>query len=86
MKKLIILFILTSSFLSAQEKPADEIAAAAANATNPLAFVTKLQLQPNYIFKDNDATQINITSRIIQPTGSIGLPFIIFIDGKNSFT
>jgi len=76
MKKLAVLFLLLSTFLYAQEKPADEIAAAAANATNPLAFVTKLQVQPNYIFKDNDATQINLTLRIIQPTATIGLPFI----------
>ncbi len=76
MKKLFILFILFSSLLNAQEEPDDEIAAAAANATNPLAFVTKLQVQPNHTWKDNDASQINITSRIVQPTGTIGLPFI----------
>ena len=75
MKKLAILFFMVSAFLYAQEKPADEIAAAAANATNPLAFVTKLQVQPNYTWKDNDANQINITSRIVQPTGTLGLPF-----------
>lgn len=76
MRNLAIVFSMVSVFLNAQEKLADEIAAASANATNPLAFVTKLQVQPNYIFKDNEATQINVTSRIIQPTGSLGLPFI----------
>jgi hypothetical protein len=49
---------------------------AAANAANPLAFVTKLQVQPNFTWKEDKARQINLTSRIIQPTGSIGLPFI----------
>ena len=49
---------------------------AAANATNPLAFVTKLQVQPNFTWKDHGARQINLTSRIIQPTASLGLPFI----------
>jgi len=49
---------------------------AASNSTNPLAFVTKLQFQPNYTFKDGGGDQISIVSRIIQPTGSIGLPFI----------
>jgi len=76
-KTLIILFLLClCGQVNAQEQPADELAAAAANATNPLAFVTKLQVQPNYIFKDNNATQINVTSRIIQPTATLGLPFI----------
>ncbi len=76
MKKLIGLFFLLGSFINAQEKQEDEKAVAAANATNPLAFVTKLQVQPNYIFKDSDATQINLTLRIMQPTATIGLPFI----------
>ena len=78
MKKIILLLyvICFCGFVTAQEKPADEIAAAAANATNPLAFVTKLQVQPNYILKENEATQINVTSRIIQPTATLGLPFI----------
>lgn len=76
MKKLTLLFILTSLFLCAQEKTSDEIAAAAANATNPLAFITKLQVQPNHTCKGNDASQINVTSRIVQPTGTLGLPFI----------
>jgi hypothetical protein len=49
---------------------------AASNATNPMAFVTKLQLQPNFVWKDQKARQLALTSRIIQPTGSIGLPFI----------
>ncbi len=61
----------------AQEKKTDAgLGEAAANATNPLAFVTKLQLQPNFTYKGDQARQINLTTRIIQPTGSIGLPFI----------
>lgn len=49
---------------------------AAADAVNPLAFVTKFQLQPNYTFMDNGGEQLNFVSRIMQPSASIGLPFI----------
>ena len=49
---------------------------AAANATNPMAFVTKLQVQPNFTWKGDMARQINLTTRIVQPTASVGLPFI----------
>ena len=59
---------------------------AAANATNPLAFVTKLQVQPNFTWKDNNGRQINLTSRIIQPTGSVGLPFIKSKDPSKIYT
>lgn len=86
-RTLIILFLLCfCGQVNAQEKPTDELATAASNATNPLAFVTKLQVQPNYIFKDNDATQINITSRIVQPTGTLGLPFIKSKDPSKVYT
>jgi hypothetical protein len=61
----------------AQEKPADTgLGDAAANATNPMAFITKLQVQPNFTWKDDKARQLNLTSRIVQPTASILLPFI----------
>jgi hypothetical protein len=73
------LFITLSSLFSAeaQDKTAESsIGEAASNATNPLAFVTKLQVQPNFTWKDQKARQINVTSRIIQPTATIGLPFI----------
>ena len=88
MKKFIIILFLFSicGVLKAQDQPADEIAAAAANATNPLAFVTKLQVQPNHTWKDNDASQINITSRIVQPTGTLGLPFIKSKDPSKIYT
>jgi len=59
----------------AQEQESD-VKGAAQNATNPLAFVTKLQVQPNYSFKDNGGDQLILISRIMQPTKSIGLPFI----------
>ena len=49
---------------------------AAANAVNPVAFITKLQVQPNFTWKGDKARQINLTSRIIQPTTSVLLPFI----------
>nr|WP_214460635.1 hypothetical protein [Flavihumibacter fluvii] len=61
----------------AQEKTAESgLDDAAANAVNPMAFVTKLQLQPNFTWKEEKARQINLTTRIVQPTPSIGLPFI----------
>ena len=59
---------------------------AAANATNPLAFVTKLQVQPNFTWKDNGGRVLNVTSRIIQPTTSIGLPFIKSKDPSKVYT
>ncbi len=63
--------------VNAQEKVVDNnLGAAAANAVNPMAFVTKLQLQPNFTWKEDKARQINLTTRIVQPTPSIGLPFI----------
>ena len=49
---------------------------AAANAVNPVAFITKLQVQPNFTWKDEKARQLNLTSRIIQPTTSVLMPFI----------
>jgi len=59
---------------------------AAANAANPLAFVTKLQVQPNFTWKGDKARQINLTSRIIQPTGSLLLPFIKSKDPSKVYT
>jgi hypothetical protein len=60
----------------AQQEDNSNIEEAASQATNPLAFITKFQVQPNYTFKDNSGTQFNLTTRIVQPTQSIGLPFI----------
>ncbi|MFZ1460012.1 MAG: hypothetical protein WAU38_04375, partial [Ignavibacteria bacterium] len=76
MKILIIalIFFLFNIKLNAQNKGDEENAAS--NATNPLAFVTKLQFQPNYNFLDEGGDQLSLISRIIQPTESIGLPFI----------
>lgn len=59
---------------------------AASNATNPMAFVTKLQVQPNFTWKEDKARQINLTTRIIQPTGSVGLPFIKSMDPAKVYT
>ncbi len=73
--KLIIALLIQQSAI-AQEEENSGMADAASNATNPLAFITKFQVQPNYTFKDNSATQFNLTTRIVQPTKSIGLPFI----------
>jgi hypothetical protein len=83
------LFITLSSLFSAeaQDKTAESnIGDAASNATNPLAFVTKLQIQPNFIWKEDKARQIILTTRIIQPTGSIGLPFIKSKDPSKIYT
>lgn len=75
--KNILLLVLTLFFLSANaQEEKSSLSDAASDATNPLAFVTKLQLQPNFTWKDNDGRQVNLTTRIIQPTASIGLPFI----------
>jgi hypothetical protein len=72
---------------SAQEKTADSgLDNAAANATNPMAFVTKLQVQPNFVWKKEMARQLVLTTRIIQPTGSIGLPFIKSKDPSKVYT
>jgi len=80
-------FLLLGLNAFTQEQPTDGgLGEAASNATNPMAFVTKLQLQPNFTWKDGDATQINLTTRIIQPTGSIGLPFIKSKDPSKIYT
>jgi hypothetical protein len=63
--------------VSAQEKPDEKgLGDAATNAVNPVAFVTKLQIQPNFTWKKEKARQINLTNRIFKPSASIGLPFI----------
>ena len=75
-KNLLIIAVLmmSSSFTFAQEK--SDVQKAADNATNPLAFVTKFQIQPNYTFKDGGGDQVILITRIMQPSKSIGLPFI----------
>ncbi len=70
----IVFLIMYSSLASAQEE--SDVQKAADNATNPLAFVTKFQIQPNYAFKDGGGDQLILISRIMQPSKSIGLPFI----------
>ncbi|HMQ67732.1 MAG TPA: hypothetical protein PKA90_02300 [Ignavibacteria bacterium] len=59
---------------------------AAANATNPLAFVTKLQFQPNYSWKDEGGDQLSLISRISKPTKTLGLPFIKSKDPSKVYT
>ena len=79
--------LLNGIYSNAQEKSAEGgLGEAASNATNPMAFVTKLQVQPNFTWKDGDARQINLTTRIIQPTGSVGLPFIKSKDPSKIYT
>ncbi len=84
-KLLLLGAVLCSSSLLAQEQESD-VKGAAQNATNPLAFVTKLQLQPNYSFKDNGGDQLTLITRIMQPTKSIGLPFIKSKDPSKVYT
>ncbi len=72
--------------MSQDESAGDGVNEAAANATNPLAFVTKLQVQPNFTWMDNNGRQLNLTSRIIQPSKSIGLPFFKSNDPSKVYT
>jgi hypothetical protein len=75
MKKMKFSVFLVFIFLiarPAQAQPAE----AAADAVNPVAFVTKLQVQPNFTWKEEKARQLNLTMRLIQPTTTVGLPFI----------
>lgn len=85
MKRFIYLIALLFTYtIVAQEK--SDVKKAAANATNPLAFVTKLQFQPNYTLKDNGGDQLVMISRIMQPSKSIGLPFIKSKDPSKIYT
>ena len=70
----IAILIITSSLALAQEE--SDVKKAADNATNPLAFVTKFQIQPNYTYKNGGGNQLILVSRIMQPSKTIGLPFI----------
>lgn len=80
----IILFCSINFNLYGQKENEEE--SAASNATNPLAFVTKIQFQPNYVFKDPNGDQLSIISRISQPTQTIGLPFISSKNPKKVYT
>jgi hypothetical protein len=71
-----ILAFLGLIFLVHKTKAQEGVTEAAGNATNPLAFVTKLQMQPNLTWKGEKARILNLTTRIIQPTPTILLPFI----------
>ena len=73
------LWIFHSAFAQAPANAGND--EAAANAANPLAFVTKLQFQPNFTFKNGGGDQLTLISRIIQPSASMGLPFI---ESKNA--
>lgn len=81
-----IIFLLFSIFVVSQETQESDVQGAAQNATNPLAFVTKLQVQPNYTFKDNGGDQLILINRIIQPTKTVGLPFIKSKDPSKVYT
>ncbi len=83
-QQLFIILLLLSAIAIAQEK--SDVQKAAANATNPLASVTKLQIQPNYTFKDNGGDQLSMYIRIMQPSETIGLPFIKSKDPSKIYT
>lgn len=89
-KKNCLLFFFLLGFLGlcAQEAASgdSDLAEAAANAANPLAFVTKLQFQPNYTWKDGGGDQFSLIARILQPTATIGLPFIKSDDPSKVYT
>ncbi|MGH7495808.1 MAG: hypothetical protein ACREOO_25910 [bacterium] len=78
MRKLFAVLLITipPSLAYAQPSGADQQAEAAANAANPLAFVTKLQVQPNYPFLDGGGDQLSLINRIIQPARTVEVPFI----------
>jgi hypothetical protein len=87
MNKIIFFLLIFSCFISmAQEKEESDVSKAAQNATNPLAFVTKLQFQPNYTLKDNGGDQFLLINRIMQPSKTIGLPFIESKDPSKVYT
>ena len=76
---IILICLLFFSFMQikAQVRAVEgNLGTAASNAANPLAFITKLQMQPNFTWKGDKARQLNLTTRIVQPSSSIGLPFI----------
>lgn len=81
---IVLLFLFFTYITSAQE--ASDVQKAAASATNPLAFITKLQFQPNYTTKDNGGNQLVMISRIMQPSKTIGLPFIKSKDPSKIYT
>ena len=83
-KTISFLFLFSTALLLAQEE--SDVSKAAGNATNPLAFVTKLQFQPNYTLKDNGGDQLVMISRIMQPSKTIGLPFIKSKDPSKIYT
>ena len=82
----IVLFFLSFSVIAQEDDKHTEASKAADDATNPLAFVTKLQFQPNYTFKDNGGDQFVLISRIMQPSKTIGLPFIKSKDPSKIYT
>jgi hypothetical protein len=87
-RRYVLLFsiLMNAQFLCAQEKENEVLDEAAANATNPVAFVTKLQVQPNFAWKPDDARQISLVTRLIQPAGNIGLPFFRSKDPSKIYT
>lgn len=71
-----LLLGLWCSIASLSQVKEEEKNSAAALATNPLAYVTKLQFQPVFTFLDNGGKQLAIFNRIVRPSKSLGLPFI----------
>lgn len=55
-KKIFVIFFLFTIIITAQEE--SDVQQAAVHATNPIAFVTKLQFQPNYTLKDNGGDEL----------------------------
>jgi len=64
----------------------EDEAEAAANAANPLAFVTKIDGQPNFTWKDQEGRQVNVISRFTIATPSVGMPFIKSKDPSKVYT
>lgn len=76
----------TNAQNAAGQKNEQTLAKAADQATNPLAFVTKFQIQPNYTVLDAGGDQLLLIARVMQPSKSIGLPFIKSNNPKKVYT
>jgi hypothetical protein len=74
-----------SSTLLAQKEQSD-VEGVLWDLISPLAFVTTLEMQPNYSLRYNEDDQLTLITKIIQPSKSIGLPLIESKDPSKTYT